>query len=233
MSNWGTMIQRLKDECVRSNAAEDDKFARCVEWAIRHYRQERFFFNEASYDFNTTDGTASYGQESSSGAADGYPSDMLAFIGFTIDISDSLNPVEPISISAYRNIHSHSTDTGYPELVAWYDEQFWFWPTPNGTMSVTLDYIKDLGTPINSYDATSDAWSTTVGGSAITDAYTNSWFTHGQNLIAARARFHFYSKFDRNKEEAALARADEFDELKRLRDQSNKAVLPPKVVPFV
>jgi hypothetical protein len=227
------MIQRLAEETVRSDSAETDKFARCVEWAIRYYRRERFSFNESVWTFNTAADQASSGADSGTPAAaagDGYAPDFLRYIQLTLKYDSTYFPLDPISHSEYRDVRTNDSTTGIPELFSWYEEKFYFYQTPDDAYEITLDYIKDIGTPLSTY--ADGSWSTTIDGVAIPDSYTSSWFDEAANLIAARARFQWYSKFDRNKDEAAIAAGDERQELRSLRIQSNTAVLPPVVRPF-
>jgi hypothetical protein len=76
-------------------------------------------------------------------------------------------------------------------------------------------------------------WSTTVSGIAITPEYTNAWFTDGQELMLSRARFFWYSRFDRNKDQSIIAMGDYRTELDRLRFQSRKYVKPRPTRPWV
>ena len=234
MSNWGTAIQRLAEETVRSADTEDDKYARCLESAFKYVSHENLWFNQSSYTFNLTDGTANYGQETAGGAADGYPADFLKVRHATVQLagSSTYHPLgAPVTIEDYRECHAHDDDTGYPQVYAFYGNEFLFLPTPNDAHAVTIDYTKNLGTPINAYSG--GAWVTTVNGSAITDAYTNAWFSDGQELLVCRARFYWYTRFDRNKDESLIALADYKAELEQLRRLSRKFVKPRPTRPWV
>jgi hypothetical protein len=141
--------------------------------------------------------------------------------------------MEWVSLSCFRDLFTNENNTGYPDTFTYYDDKFYLWQIPNGTHTVRLDYIQDIGTPINSYDPDTDAWSTTVGGVAITNSYTNSWFTLGLELVVAGAKYRWYAKYDRNKEEAQLAYGEAREELRALEYDSRKGKLPPRTKPYI
>ena len=234
MSNWGTAIERLAEETVRSSGNEDAKFARCLESSLKYISHENLWFNQASYEFNLTDSVAAYGQETDDGDADGYPSDFLKvrLATLQLDGTSTYHPLgAPITIEEYRKAHAHDDDTGYPQAYAFYANELLFIPTPNDSHAVTIDYTQNLGVPVNSF--ADGVWATKVNGSAVTPEYTNQWFTNGQELLIARARFYWYTRFDRNRDQSLTALADFNEERKQLLKLSRKFIKPRPTRPWV
>lgn len=230
MSNWITMKRTVQEMVHRYGASDDDIIARAICEAIRHYNTTRFFFNHGSYDFSTVAGTASYGQETSAGQGDGYPSDMLKIIKFGITETNTYYDLQPVSWDQYRELYSSTSYRGYPSRYSWFGKEIHLDPTPNDVYTATIDYIKDIGTPVPSWNGS--AWSYSVGGSAVSDAYTNDWFTEGVDLIAARSLYYISTQFLQNAEVAAYARAQEREVLNDLMQSSNVSDVTPHPRPW-
>ncbi len=231
MANWGTLKQRLKEETLKEGSLSGDHRARALEAAIKYYRNHRFWFNESDFSFVTVDQTAAYGQEGADGRGDGYPSDLLKIIVATIKVNNFNYPLKPIAVKEYREIFLNTTYTGYPENFMYQGDQIYLEPTPNGVYTVSCDYVQDLGTPTASYSGST--WSTTVGGVAIRDTYTNAWFTDAQELVMCRAKWWLYSKHYKNVESAQIAKLSELEEYRQLTLDSNKVITPRDAVAWV
>ena len=206
---------------------------RALSEAIKRYANQRFWFNEETYDFNTTSGDFDYGVESSSGAADGYPSDMLKVIKLSMKVSNTWYELANISIDYFRDLFTSTSFKGFPEKWVWYGKEILVHPTPNGAYSVRLDYIKDIGTPSASYSSGSWTFTDSLTGAAMADATTSDWFTEGFDLITARAVYIIASQILGNSELAIMAKQLESEHLKELIVDSEASDISPHPRPWV
>lgn len=230
MSNWGTAVQTVKERIHRYGTADPDTIKRALAEAIRKYSTVNFYFNQGTYDINLTAATYNYGEETTSGLADGYPADMLKPIKLSLQVSSTWHKIFPISIDLFRDLFVATSYQGYPFKWAWFGEELLFHPTPNAVYVVRMDYVKDIGTPVPTY--ASSAWSYTVGGDAVTDVYTNAWFTTGLDLITARAVYYLASQHFSNQELAMLAKGMEQEQYMDLIIDSEASEISPDPQPW-
>lgn len=207
MSNWGTMVQTISEEARRSSSPSAVELAathRAICDAIRQERYEEYRFNSDSFTFTSTAGVAAYGVDS--GAGDGYPANLLRVDDDTLTttISGTVRPVVKKPISFIRQVESSTSTQSYPVWWAWHENQMVFYPKFHVAMTVSGDYLKDIGTPTYSYDAGGATWSVLKpDGTAMDNAYTSSWFTDGFILISAQAKWFFLKRYLKDDEEAA------------------------------
>lgn len=218
MSDYQTLIRTIQEDTHRKDSTSEDRIKRMIARSLRELKFEPFYFNEATYDFATVTGTDEYGEESSAGAADGYPADFLKMRELTLIVSSySYGPVDIVPLRRWRKNNVSSGWQGYPDQATWEREKIILWPSPNGVYTITLDYTKDLGIPVATYTDSTDTWAYTDSqtGSAMTASDTNAWYTNGQRLVAELAKYHLYSKVWKDREEASAA-MQQFTQEKKL-----------------
>lgn len=230
--NWISTGRRVIEELHRFGTADEDTVKRSVCRAINYYKDFHLFFNEDTYDIDLTAGTLNYGEESAAGAADGYPSDMLKILNLAIVVNGyTYPPMESLNITAFRNRQGLSVSRGYPCEYTILDSEILVNPAPSSAFTMRLDYIKDLGTPVASYD--DSAWSYTVNGSTFNDSYTNAWFTDGEDLITERAKSIILGSNFKDLEAARVSRLLEQEFLNNLITKSEKGQYPSEPEPWV
>ena len=189
ISNLGTMVQRIKLEIHRATSDDDDLIRMAIVSALRHYKAHRFWFNETEVEFNLI-----IDQQAYSTLDTGFPSDLFKIDAVYVNQSDSWVECHPRPFSYIRDYQVTDSGTGVPKAYAWHAEQIWLAPIPNGTYSLRVDYVKDLGTPsyqfesgvINFYESDDDT------SAALVDAYTSDWFASAEELIRGRAKWDLY-----------------------------------------
>ena len=228
MSNWGTAKRRVVEETHRYGTLDDDFASRALCWAIDRFKTENLKFNQDTDDFSTVAGTYSYDKETSDGAGDGYPTYMVMPIELSLIVSDSYYIMTNEPIREFRRNQVASSYRGYPSRWVWEFEKFLFDPTPNGVYTVRVDYTKDLGTPVASY--ASSAWTYSVKGVSLTDAYTNAWFTQGMEVIVAAAKWWILSNVFYDIKGAQAAHYAMTDALMDIRNASRQSQIPGDAV---
>ena len=220
MSNWGTLVRRIQEETHRYDPDSLDRIKRAICHAVDDEQYRDFYFNEATYDFATVAGTNEYEEESSAGAADGYPADFLKLREATLIVSSySYGPVDVVPLRRWRKNNVSSGWQGYPDQVTWDREKLIFWPSPNGVYTITIDYTKNIGTPIANYVQSGGFfWSFTnsLDGTTMVDFSTNAWFVEGADLINEAAKEYLYAHVWKDLQEANVARTSKEGIRKRL-----------------
>lgn len=231
MSNWGTAVQMVTERVNRYGSSDPDIVKRALCYAIGRRSDEDWYFNEGTADMETVAGTYAYDVETASGAGDGYPTDYLKAKELSLSISNSWYQMLNIAIRRFRKNQVSSSYRGYPERWVWYDEQILLDPTPNGVYTVRFDYTRDIGTPVAAYS--SSAWTFTVGGVAVTDSYTNAWFTVGMDLITTEACYWIFSQVLNNPERAVIALREVEEQIDHLFIRSHHSNVPREARPWV
>ncbi len=197
-----SVVERIKAEIHRGRAVDEEAIKREIISAIRHYRGRKFFFNEGLAQMNTTDGQQNYGVESSSGAEDGYPADLVGIDLLRITINNSIYPMSKRPIGVIRELNSSPTLEGFPGHWAFYNEQIWLYPIPSqDNWVIDVDYVKDIGTPY--YNYTGGEWKFfDESGASLDDSWQSAWFDHAEELIRFRSKWSIYANVILDKEKA-------------------------------
>jgi hypothetical protein len=203
LSNWITAKRLVQERLHRFGTSDPDVISRALAEAINFYSAKRFWFNTGNATMSTVDGTYAYDQETSDGAGDGYPTDMEKIVKLSMQINSTWYALEQMSIDEFREIFLASSYKGFPSHFVWFGKQLLLFPTPNGVYSINFDYIKDLGTPVASWDG--NAWTFSVDGVTVNDAYTSDWFSEAMDLITDRAVYYVASQHIGNMELASVA----------------------------
>jgi hypothetical protein len=220
---WSTLYGRTLDEISKPFGGPDETAVkRALISAMRHYRYHHFWFNEGVATFQTILSKQSY--KANDGSDDDYevntfPSDLLRPVQIYMKISDRWHNLEGVTFDEIRwNVPTDSVE-GYPDEWAWFNEQMWFAPVPNGAYTVRIDYVRDVGLPTYQYQG--GVWTfykNEVTAELLSDTYTNEWIVHAEELIRARAKadlFVNYYKDDANASRAASVETVALSELRK------------------
>jgi hypothetical protein len=202
MTTYGVMIDRIEDEILRTDIRSSVEDA--IKTSIKHYSDERFWFNEASEDPNFTTVTSSNTYTLSAA--------YLEIDHMTVEVSSNEYPLIRRTFDWYREVQTNPvTVVGIPTDYAEYEDKLWVYPTPNGAYPVRLYGLKKI-TELDS-----------VGELTLTDtAVTNDWFTHGEDLIRNRAIGLIYSHKLRSPELAVPYHGYEGTALAKLQRKSRR-----------
>jgi hypothetical protein len=161
MATFGEIKARLADDFNRSDLTA--QISNEILRAIKHYERTRFWFNEAISGSVLVASQQNYAMSSLS------VSDLLVLDRFQITVSSHKYELNEISWEEYVQKWGDTTSTsGPPDEYAIYADQLWLGPVPNSGYSTDISHIKSL-TALS------------------TDADTNAWTTHAEDLISARA----------------------------------------------
>jgi hypothetical protein len=232
MSNWGTAVQMATERVQRYGSADPDIIKRALCEAFAKYEATRFWFNTETQDFNTVNGTYEYGAETSAGAFDGYPIDMIKPVKLSMQVTSSWYHLKNISIDEFRDKFMDVSYKGFPSAWAWFKKEMLIYPVPNAVYAIRVDYIKDLGVPKASYNGVTWSYLVSTTGTAIADSYTNDWFTEGLELIVSRAVWYVASQHFGKHQQAQLAKMHEVEMLDDLLVDSHDADLNPDPRPW-
>lgn len=172
----------------------DSTIALHIERAIEHFASRRFWFNEGTATAQTTAGSASVSLDTSTAPR------IEDKVSVTVGGSRYDLIKRPFNdIDAWLGSSSCS---GQPTDYAVQGEQYWLYPVPGDTYTLTTAGI------FNVLPALDD------------DAASNAWTTEAQDLIAARARYTINRDILRDFEAAKADQVAEAEALKALRRET-------------
>ena len=221
------MRQRIMQEVGRSDAKASEMADLYIASAINRYRHIRFWFNTSNFTLTAVAGQSGYTiSADATPAAAEIPWDFIRVI--RMEWRDSSNSavrgqIEPASIDEVDDALSDSGGTnGPPRVFTYHDSQLILAPAPDQAYTISVEYVKDIGTPGAIYNTTAakflvsdpDDSTTTLSG-----AYTNAWYTHAEELTRSRAKRMFYAEYLKDSEGAAIEAETErvaFSELQGL-----------------
>lgn len=154
--------------------------ANAISSAIKHYENERWWFLEDDTATATVANQAFYN----------LPSNNLFLDSLIITISGSKEPLDRVN---YEEINRKDTGTitGYPSEWAYYKNQIRFYPVPNGTYTLTYNYVLSLAD--------------------LSDGASNAWTTDAKDLIRFRALKELYAIVIKDAENAQIAGMGELE----------------------
>lgn len=158
--DYGTMQARIVTELYgRTDLAT--QITDAIQSAITYYQRRKFFFNEGiDTSITTVSGTASYT----------VPTGFQGDDDLTLTYSNYPFPLEKRTWDEMVNLRINATQApSVPTDYAYYADQFWLYPTPNGAYLLTLSETKNLSALSGSTD-------------------TNAWMVEGEELIRNRAK---------------------------------------------
>ena len=214
-----TIVERIKNEIKRPLSDSDVKLA--IISQLRHYRIQRFHFNEAHYEFNLTEGVQNYGPDD--GSLNGYPADMFQpdYV-YVKSAGITWVPIEQVDFDTIRYENPQDgNNRGTPDVWAWYAGEMWFSSVPNpNAISVRIDYVRDIGIPTYEHDG-SDwfFYSDETMQTEWFDDIENAWFLEAEELIRQAAKRDLYLNLYEDLEGVARMDMGVDEAIRRLRRQ--------------
>jgi hypothetical protein len=230
VSNWGTVREQIIDEARKPNSvqAELDRAMRAMVESIKFNSTSHFYFNESRNEVSLLSGIYNYP----------LPTDFVELIGRPSFLTAGASgPGKPLDYSSTDEIEAWvggvegAGDSSGPKLYSLYDSELLLFPVPTNTGDkIKFRYVKDVGVPSGSFNVT---WSfKQPNGSAMTDAYTNEWFTDGKDLTIHRALYYLWTRVyqgeDRAAANAQAALGNWLEEKNRLTRLTTKKKGPPR-----
>ncbi len=157
MSDFGTMKTRIGNETLRTDTVSLGFIGDEIVSAIAHYENQPFQFNETRATASTVADTAYIA----------LPTDFIDLVHMKVELNGSNYQMYSCDFEEIEDMDT-GTYTGQPSQYAIYDQQFRLYPVPDTVYTLTLAYIKELG-------------------SLSADTDTNAWMTTGEELIRQRA----------------------------------------------
>lgn len=157
MTTWADLQTRVQDELDRTDL--NSQIDRELRKAVKHYEKQRWWFNEQQATAST----------SSSQAAYGLPSDLLVLDDLEITISTRRFRMVEIQWGKYLDEYRYGGVVGQPSEWAYYADQLWLGPVPNGVYTLNLNYTR------------------TLYPESFTSGTDNAWTNFAEDLITSRA----------------------------------------------
>lgn len=179
MSDFGTMIDRIDDEC-ELNGTMDTTIGQHIKDAILLYRSRPWWF---------TQGPTSTALTSTCTTSDSYVSEYSGLIdlySLKATVNGQVNDLEPVSFGEMDRLHDGTTSTGQPFKFCRFGGRVRLYPTPDTNYTLT--------------------WAGTFQEAALSTASdANDWMTHGEMLIRNHARMTLYDTVLIDNEQARIA----------------------------
>jgi hypothetical protein len=179
MTTLAVMKARIADEIARSDLTSQIAYA--ITDAIEAYKQKKFSFSNARFNFSTVISQEFYDSSDHANLA----ADVLQKIeSIFVYIGETPRRLKAMSPDA---IESAATDsfTADPSNYCWYGEQLRLWPIPYAVRTVRM--LAKIRPAAPAADGTTG----------------NAWMTEGERLIRCRAKFELFTHVIRNSEKAA------------------------------
>lgn len=232
MSDYGTLLERTKYELPRHTTADETRITLAMISAIERNKHIPYTFNTNTATFTTTAGEQAYGNVTAEGAGAGYPDEMEAVITmFNQYGGDIWTPMTNVDIHALRTIYISEDYRGYADEWAWYNEQIFLDRSPHVAYDIRVDYVEDIGIPQATYDG---AWNfyEEDGSTTLASAYTNAWFTDGEELIRTEIKIDLHENWlkDRAQAQVLRRRLEEIRHILKAREEGFKG--PKYIAPY-
>lgn len=238
--DWGTLVERIRDESKRLRPIDADRIKRAIVSAIEYYEDTRFWFNEGYMSFPLVTGRNEYQRESQLGSLDGFPLDLLEIDDLLILWNGRRYPLDKISWGRIRVWDTNTTTGVVPNEWAWHHDRIYLYPEPadgitafgdepeTGDMHLEGPYLKRLTGPTASWTGAEWVFQDQFG-NTITDDYTDPWLQRAEPLIRGRAEWELYNMVLFDDEGAQRARNYELEALRRLNSATAKLIMPDSV----
>lgn len=204
MAGLATVRARIADDLNRNDLSTQIDTA--INRAIEYYESENFWFKDTNASFSLSSSQTTYT------SSDGIPTN-IGEIDY-VEISINANTQYEVNARSLKWIQdanpSDTLLTGYPTDYALYDEEFYFYPTPNSAYAVTVFYKQK-------YDELSS------------DSASNNFTVEALDLIESRARYWIYTRIIMDHEQAAAAKVEERDALQALSSKTEKLKMTNQV----
>ena len=192
MATFGQIQDNIASNINRAGLTSD--IQRAIRNAIKHYETEAFWFSDSNTSLVTASGTQSY----TLSVTDGYS----AIHQVIINSNGTRYELKQKSVAEINRLNSSGT-TGEPSRYAEQNGLLVFYPIPNATFTVSINYATKFAT----LSATSDS---------------NGFTVHAEDLIEARAEWYLKLRKVRDFQGAEAAKISENDALVRVRAENDK-----------
>lgn len=159
MTTFATIKTRIADEMNRSDLTSQIQLE--VLTAVKHYARDRMWFAVARETAVTVANQVNLA----------VPTDLIEIELLDITASGATTPLMRVDWETFRGMGGAdaATSAATPDCYAYYADQLWFFPRPDAAYPLTMSLVKVL-TALSA------------------DADTDSWMTHGEEMIRARAK---------------------------------------------
>ena len=201
MADLATLKSRIATEIHRSSATADIAYA--IADAVAEYQTHRFAFNQVSATFSTTAGTEYYGVSV-------IPTDIAQIDSLRITANGRTTVIEPRNWAEIDSISTTTSAQSRPIVWAWYKEQIRFYPVPDGTYTVHINYLQKLDVPSN-------------------DGASNAWTEEAEELIRQAAKAKYFTNVAYDIENANYASGQAQIQFRRLKRELQQLETGPLV----
>jgi len=189
MSDWGTMIQSLKEDS--HSLASSDLIKRKVIDAIRFHRERNFWWSERTFAFQLTPNRSRY----LPGDGSGLPSDLQQIASKMLRLRLNLT-VSGADFFVYRATEGEldlakTADAPVGDPIVW---GFWegaleFWPIPTSAWYCEGRYLRNIEVPVTRYSSGTYSFHLPSTGAEVPDSWDSDWVSQDGmgSLIRARA----------------------------------------------
>ena len=167
MATYGDMQARIADELARTDLAAEIQNE--IQTAISYYENERFWFNEGQWTFNTVNAQELYA----------LPVQFVADFDVVGQWGTWWYRLVPLTQEYVDQIDALKIVSDLPRAFALFQEQIRIFPPPYPNVIITINGITKLPALVNPTD-------------------TNAWMTSAEELIRTRAVANIYSRYIRD-----------------------------------
>lgn len=200
-TTYGGMVRDIISELGRSDTSITAVAEQAVLNAVEYYEVQRFWFNETSTAVTTSSSLASYA----------FPTDAIEIDSVMATYSGARYELEAMQYADMNRMDSGQV-FGQPVYYALFAGNFRFYPTPNSTYTISVDYQKRMATL-----------------SASTD--TNGFMTYADMLIRSRAKALICINRYKDFESGQAFHQIEENELEKLRLHTEKLLGTGRISP--
>lgn len=181
MTTFGDMQTNIATFLRRDDLSTEIPIA--IKRAIKHYTNEPWpWLEERNTSLTTTANTKTVAP----------PSDFGADLQLLITVNSFIYPLCKTTQQQIEEWYVQNDFTNQPSHYSYWDGNFYLYPIPDATYSLTLNYYEDLAELSSASD-------------------TNSWTTTAEEMIEARAIWWLASRIMRNMDVANMAKQQELE----------------------
>jgi len=204
VSTYATLQSNVADMLSRSDLTT--QIAQAINRAVAYYGRERFWFNEATTSFSTTNATRAYTTTT-------LPSYVQEIDVVELATSSDRWPLVRRTHEYLLTISGDGTHKGQPMDWSWYDGYLYLYPTPDAAYTVHLAYQ----TGYADLSAGSD---------------TNDFTTNAQDLIENRTAWDMCLRYTKDIQGAQAYKAAELESLQALAAKSARLLHTGRIARF-
>jgi hypothetical protein len=176
---------------------------RAIKRAIKVYEREFFYFSEGDLSFLTVSGTQAY----TLSATDGYSSINQVMVNYNGSHYEATRK----NLEDFENLNVTNSN-GAPSVYAEKLGILYFYPIPNQTMTISVNYVAKIATLSASGD-------------------TNVFTINAEDLIESRAAWWVATNKTKNKDDMSRFKSVELEALAQLRLETKNKVSSGRITP--